>query len=370
MEMQLKGKVKFINKDRSTFFSTLRKRVDAYFEENNISKKGNASMVFKTIVMSVLYFGTFLLILTNDFTSWQMLILAVVMGIGQSGIGLSVMHDANHGSYSSNNMINMLLGNSVNLIGGYSHNWKIQHNILHHTYTNIHDMDEDLDAGNTLRFTPEMKHRSYHKFQHIYFLLIYSLLTLNWALVKDFKQLFRYYKNGLAVGGRKKYIQELIRLIFTKVLYFSFIFVLPLYVLNITWWQWIIGFLAIHLTAGVILSVIFQLAHIVEDANMPELNDTGDIDNEWAIHQLVTTANFASKDRLLSWYVGGLNFQVEHHLFPKICHVHYKNLSSIVRKTAVEYGLPYNDNPTFRGAFRSHIRFLKRLGRPEFAVAS
>lgn len=356
---------RFNAKNGAEFYKTLRQRVDDYFASNNISKNGNSAMVFKTIVMLSLYFVPYFVMLIGDFSGWIFFALWILMGIGVSGIGLSVMHDANHGSYSKNPTINKWVGNVIALIGGHSTNWKIQHNVLHHTYTNIEGLDEDIDPpGGMLRFSPHQPLKKRHKYQHLYAWFFYGLMTLAWSLTKDFKQLIRYEKMGLIKSQRTTFRAELTKIIVAKVIYFSFILVVPMLVLSVSWWMIVLGFLLKHYTAGLILSTIFQSAHVMENMEYPEPNaEDSSLENNWAVHQLYNTTNFARKKKLFSWFVGGLNFQIEHHLFPNICHVHYSALSELVKKTAEEYNLPYYEEPTFRSALATHVRMLKQLGR-------
>ncbi len=358
----IKGKVKFINADGSEFFAVLRSRVENYFSQNGISKNANAAMVFKTIFMLTLFFVPYLLMLSNLFTPWIDVALFLFMGIGVSGIGLSVMHDANHGSYSASPAINSFLSYTMELVGGSGYNWRIKHNILHHTYTNINGMDDDLNAGIIVRFSPEQKKLKLHRYQHIYSWFLYGMLTLLWVTASDFMGLIKYTRRGLNKGGLPIPVQFL-KLFALKVVYFGYIFALPLLLTDIAWWQLLIGFVGMHFIAGLILSSIFLCAHIVEEADYPVPDVDGTIKNEWAIHQLFTTANFARANKFLTWFIGGLNYQVEHHLFPKVCHVHYPKLSLIVQQTAREFKLPYHAYPTFTSALISHHRVLKRLGR-------
>src|SRR5690606_26213854 len=262
------------------------------------------------------------------------------MGIAIAGIGLSVMHDANHGAYSNKKWVNNLFGYALNLIGGNAFNWKIQHNVLHHTYTNIHDVDEDISPRGVLRMTPHSDWKFFHRFQHLYAWVIYGLMTIVWVLAKDFARINKYHKDGLFKKQRASFRQEWIILIATKVLYVAYVFVLPVIILPLAWWQILIGILMMHYIAGFILAIIFQPAHVSEGTEYPLPDENGSMENNWAIHQLLTTTNFANNSRAFSWYVGGLNFQVEHHLFPNICHVHYRNISPIVKQTAEEFGIP------------------------------
>lgn len=154
----------------------------------------------------------------------------------------------------------------------------------------------------------------------------------------------------------------LLKIIAVKIFYFLYTLVIPIWYFQAPAGAWIGGFLFGHMVAGMVLTVIFQLAHTVEGTAHPLPDQQGNIENSWAVHQLCTTVNFARNNRLLSFYIGGLNFQVEHHLFPKICHVHYPKLAPIVERTAREYGIPYMENRTFMEAFMSHVRTLQRFG--------
>lgn len=326
-------------------------------------------MKIKTVFMFALYFTPFILMLTGVVHNpLGMLALCMVMGAGLAGIGLSVMHDANHGSYSSKSWVNNMLGYSLNVVGGNAFNWKVQHNVLHHTYTNIHDVDEDISPRGVLRMTPHGEWKVIHQFQHVYCWFLYGLMTLVWVFVKDFVRLVRYQRDGLVKKQRADIRTEWAILIATKVLYFAYILVIPMQVLSISWGEWLIGFLLMHYVAGFILAVIFQPAHVIDGTEYPLPDDGGNMENSWAIHQLLTTTNFANKSTWFSWYVGGLNFQVEHHLFPNICHVHYKKVSKIVEATAHEFSIPYKSAPTFWDALVGHAKMLKELGRRPSSV--
>lgn len=349
---------------KADFFSTLNQRVNEYFKSNNISRYANAEMKIKTVCMYALYFIPYVLMITGVVSNiWLMSVLCVIMGIGIAGIGLSVMHDANHGGYSNKSWVNNLLGYSLNIVGGNAFNWKVQHNVLHHTYTNIHDVDEDISPRGVLRMTPHGEWKAIHKFQHLYAWFFYGLMTLVWVVVKDFVRIIKYQKDGLVKKQKANIITEWIILVATKVIYIGYIFVLPAIILPLVWWQILLGFVIMHYVAGFILAIIFQPAHVIEGTEYPLPNEEGRMENSWAIHQLHTTTNFANNNHLLSWYVGGLNFQVEHHLFPNICHVHYRKISSIVKNTADEFGLPYKSQPTFIGALIGHAKLLRELGK-------
>lgn len=357
--------VRFIDKDKdkTLFFATLRKRVDAYFKDNKIDKHYNASMVWKTIILLAAYLLPFLYILFFKPSLGVSIALWSVMGFAMSGIGMSVMHDANHGAYTSSHKANFWLGSTLALLGGSVFNWKLQHNLLHHTYTNVVNLDDDIDDKLILRFSPHTQVKWYHKLQVAYAFLFYGILTIYWALLKDFVQFNRYKREGVNKNTPKQNTILMTKIIISKVAYFVVFLVIPTLVFNIPFLHVFLGFMIMHFIAGLILTVIFQLAHTVEGTSHPLPSEEGTIENNWAVHQLNTTVNFARHNNFLSWYLGGLNYQVEHHLFPTICHVHYPQISEIVKSTAEEFGVPYLENKTFWDAFGSHVRTLKRFGK-------
>lgn len=361
--MSINLNLKFSNQQKD-FFVTLNQRVNAYFKNNKIERTANTEMVIKTIFMFSLYLiPYFLLIGGITSNGWVMLGLCAVMGLGMAGIGLSIMHDANHGSYSNKSWVNNLLGLSLNLVGGHDLNWKVQHNVLHHTYTNVHDVDEDISPRGIIRMGPESKWIPLHKYQHYYAWFFYGLMTLVWVTVKDFSRLIKYQREGLVKKQRTSVTKEWIVMVATKVVYYTYIFVIPMWLLPVSFGQVIIGFLVMHYIAGFILAMIFQPAHVVEGTEYPMPDEQGNLENTWAIHQLRTTTNFGHREKIFSWYVGGLNYQVEHHLFPNICHVHYRNIAKIVEQTAKEFNLPYKSKETFFEAVVAHAHMLKILAQ-------
>jgi len=357
-----KTRVKFTDTSKSLFFSTLKQRVDAHFAQNNISKNANLTMVIKSIVLLAAYILPFVAIVIFQPSFLVSSLLWLLMGFGLAGVGMSIMHDANHGAYSENKFVNYIFGHTLNLVGGSVFNWKLQHNILHHTYTNIAHIDDDIDDKLVLRFNPHTKVKAYQKLQYLYAFLFYGILTIYWALLKDFVQYVRYTKNGVNPSTKKENIILLIRMTVDKIFYFAVTLGIPIMV-GIPVWQVITGWVIMHFAAGIILTVVFQMAHTVEGTTHPLPDEFGNIENSWAIHQMNTTVNFSHGSKFLTWYLGGLNYQVEHHLFPRICHVHYPSIAPIVKETAKEFGIPYMQNETFGIAFQSHMNTLKRFGR-------
>ena len=359
--------VKFAPKGTASFYDDVKQRVNEYFQTNNIPEHYNTSMVVKTVAMISMYFVPYIAIVTGlvhfslllYYASW------LVMGLGIVGIGTSVMHDSNHGAYTTNKTVNNLLGGLLNVLGGYAQNWKIQHNILHHTYTNVEGLDEDIEGGKGLRMSPEKELLPIHRYQHIYAWLLYCVMNLYWITAKDYLMLFRYAKNGLLQKQKLTLKKGLIELSLLKVFYVAYIIVLPIMFSGVAWYHVIGGMVLMHVMAGLGLACIFQPAHVVETSDYSPPNDERKMEHSWAVHQVMNTANFAPNNKLVCWFIGGLNFQIEHHLFPHICHVHYPKLSRIVASVAAEHNIPYNVMPTFRSALYAHGKMLKRLGRNE-----
>lgn len=354
--------IKFSRSESRDFVRTLNKRVNNYFKENNISKTGNWKLYLKSIAMFSLLLVPFYLIMFTELSPYWKLPLWIVMGAGMAGVGMNVMHDGNHGTFSKYNWINKLMGGTIYVLAGNVYNWQVQHNVLHHTFTNIDGHDEDLDAGRIIRFSQNAPWKRFHRFQHIYSVFLYGLLTLNWAITTDFKQTKRYLERKLSYGKLPSAFKQWSTIAVSKIAYVFIWIVLPIAFTNLSWWMVVIGFLAMHYTAGLILSIVFQLAHVVEHASMPAPDEKGMMKNSWVTHQLFTTTNFSTKNKFVNWFTGGLNHQVEHHIFPNISHIHYTKIREIVKKTAAEFNLPYYEYKSTREAIKSHFRYLKQLG--------
>jgi linoleoyl-CoA desaturase len=362
--MSDKTQIIFSRQDPAKFWKTLNKRVNDSFVDANgkrTSQKGNLKLYWKTLVMFSLYLVPYFLLLSFNLSLWIEIGLTIIMGIGMAGIGMNVMHDANHGAYSSKKWVNNILGGSIYILAGNVYNWKVQHNLLHHTYTNIQGHDEDIKERKVFRITKYAKWFKLHKYQHYYSIFLYGLLTFNWVITTDFQQTFRYLKRKLSVGEFPNPTIQWITLIFTKAMYIGIWIVIPILFFNIVWWQILIGFFLMHYVAGIILSVVFQLAHVVEEVEVYLPASSGTMENTHKIHQLFTTANFDTRNKLVNWFTGGLNHQIEHHIFPHISHAHYTKISKIVKDTAQEFKLPYYEYKTIGKAFRAHIKWLKKL---------
>ncbi|MFP4470955.1 MAG: fatty acid desaturase family protein [Bacteroidales bacterium] len=357
-------RIKFSPKYKPEFITELRKEVQEYFKSNRISKAGNSSVIPKAGFMIMLYLLPFALMMTGIITSLPLILTGwLLMGAGMAGIGMVLMHDANHGALSENQKLNKLMGKSLYFLGGFPATWKYQHNTLHHGFTNIEGHDEDIDPVGILRLSPHKPVYRINRYQQWYAWFLYGLMTLTWITSKDFQQLIRYHRENAPLDGHNKFGRLMTDLIVSKFLYYAIFLIAPIILLPIAWYWTVLFFVAMHFTAGLILGAVFQTAHVMPTSEYPLPDEDGNMDNNWAIHQMQTTTNFAPDNRLLTWLIGGLNFQVEHHLFPNISHVHYKKLSPMVKAAALKYGVPYHVQPNFRSALYNHFKMLKNLGR-------
>lgn len=362
--------LRFAPRQKNGFYETVISKVNNYFETNHITPYANTTMWVKTAIMLSLYILPYIFLVLGFSSNSYLLFFGMwfLMGWGMVGIGTSVMHDANHGTYSSNPKVNHFMGRILEFIGGYTVTWKIQHNVLHHTFTNIAGLDEDLDAIRYLRFSPKQPRSWYHRYQHIYAWFFYMVMTLFWMTAKDFIQVVRYKQHDLLVKQHVTIRQALFRIILYKVFYYSYIIVLPILFSGIAWYFVVLGFLLMHFTAGLFLSCIFQPSHVVETSGFAapvESEGKSEMADSWAVHEVANTTDFAPNNRFLNWFIGGLNFQIEHHLFTNICHVHYREIAPIVREVSREFNLPYRVEPSFRKALAEHYRMLKALGRSD-----
>ncbi len=358
----MSNSISFVQNQDLLFKKTLYSRVNEYFAKNKLSKNHNMAMLVKTACMLSLYILPYILILTVSLPFWVVMVTYFIMGVGVAGIGMSVMHDGNHYGYSRDHRINRLVGLSMNLLGADAYNWKIKHNKLHHVFTNIYGKDEDINSRVILRFAYAAPLKKYHRYQHLYAWFFYALMTFS-MIFGDISKRIKYRREGITNISQKAFRRSMAWLVVSKVLYFGVFIALPILITQLLWWQVVIGFVIMNITAGTILSLVFQMAHVVEGPLQINPDEKGNLQDTLLVHQLKTTSDFSRSNKLLSWYVGGLNYQIEHHLFPKICHVHYPAISKIVETTTAQFSMPYFVHEGFWTAFRSHYRTLKNLGR-------
>lgn len=352
--------VKFNNRLKP-FKEALDSKVQDYFQNNHIKKTGNWDLFSKSIVLIPLTVIIYLTLIIFHPAIWISVLLCAALGLTLAFIGFNIMHDGAHGAYSQNKTVNEIMGLTMNVMGGSDYLWKVKHNIVHHTYTNITGEDEDIDKLPILRFSPEQKRYWYHRYQYIYAPVLYLFSSLSWILFNDYQKYFTRKIEATKIPPMK--LKDKIIFWSSKVMNISIFLIIPSFVFGFI--PAFIGLLIMHGVLGLTLSFVFQMAHCVEDTRFPVPNpESNRIENEWALHQVATTANFAMGSHVASWFLGGLNFQIEHHLYPRISHVHYRALSPLVQQTCEEFDVPYIHYQTFTQAVVSHFRHLKNMGRP------
>ena len=343
-----------------SFHSELKQRIAQYFEEVGTSTYGNYKLFLKAVILMVSFIFVYIHLVFFTPNTFFALLECVLLGGIVAAIGFNVMHDGAHGSFSRYKWVNHVAAFSLNLLGGNSFMWNMKHNIIHHAFTNIDGVDDDIDIQPWMRMSQTQKKYKLHKYQHIYFWFLYSMLYIFWIFVLDY---MKYFKNRVGSMQLKKMDMSDHLVFWGFKLFHAFLFIgLPIYMLGFV--SWLVGFLVFTCLAGFVLSLVFQLAHTVEHTAFPMPDVvTNKVDSEWAVHQIQTTAKFATGNKLISWLVGGLNFQIEHHLFPKISHIHYPAISKIIRQACQDYGIQYIEYHKMRFAVASHVAFLKQMGR-------
>ena len=338
----------------------LKKRVQAYFDERGIQSTGTPRLFTKAIIMVIAFIALYIQLLVWTPVWYLGVFESFILGGLVAAIGFNVMHDGSHGSFSTNKWINRVAASSISMLGANHFMWNMKHNMIHHSFTNIDGVDDDIEIGILMRMAPTQKRLKMHKFQQYYFWFLYMLLYLFWIFFTDYK---KYFSKKIGnVPLKKMTLVDHFEFWGVKLYHIAFFIVIPIYAVG--WLAWLVGFCVMSVVAGFVLSIVFQLAHTVEQTAFPIADiESHKLPDEFAAHQIKTTANFATRNKLVSWLVGVLNFQIEHHLFPKVSHVHYPAISKIVRKICAEYQLKYIEYPTMRRAVVAHVRFLRSMGR-------
>lgn len=353
--------------DSEGFLKSLRQRVDQYFRSTGLRRRDCLKMYVKTAVIMTWAILSWCLLVFWAASLPQVLLLSISLGVAMAAIGFNIQHDGGHGAYSDHRWVNNLMAMTLDMLGGSSYVWKRTHNVVHHSFTNINGHDNDIDLGILGRLSPHQPRYWFHRMQHIYLWFLYGFVTFKWQFVDDFKAFFTG-RLGAARNIRPRGT-ELLVFLGGKLLFFSLAFAIPM-----IWHSWyhVLGvFLLASFVQGVVLSVVFQLAHTLEEAEFPMLiGSPARIENEWAVHQVETTVDFARTNPIVTWFTGGLNFQVEHHLFPQICHIHYPAIARLVEETCREHGIQYRVHSTTTAAIASHFRWLRRMGQGDSAVVA
>ena len=352
-------KITFNNKN-NLFFQRLKEKVDLHFKSNNTVTTGNRSLYIKSILQVSSAIALYILLVFIHPDAFLSVILCALLGANLAFIGFNIMHEGGHQSFSRKNWVNVISAYSLNVLGGNAMFWKAKHNVNHHTYTNVEGMDDDINVQPYMRIHPSQRRYWMHRFQHIYWILLYGITYLSWIFIDDF---IKYFSGKMVPNSphRKWKLKEHLIFWSTKIGYLALYIGLPVYFTGLA--HTMIGFGIMTFVCGLTIAVVFQMAHVVEVTSFPEPDaTTSKINQEWAIHQIETTANFGTNNKTLSWFLGGLNFQVEHHLFPRISHVHYPAINKLVKETCEEFNVSYLEFSSLGTAFWSHLKHIRKMG--------
>lgn len=349
----------------NSFHRELRRRVDEEFKRTGTRRRDSAQMYLKTAIILVIFALSYIALVFFAATGWQALPISILLGMAMAAIGFNVMHDGGHQAYSDRRWINRLMAMTLDVVGGSSYIWQWKHARFHHTWVNIAGHDSDIDLGVLGRLSPEQPWRPWHRWQHLYLWMLYGVTAIRWHVYGDFRDMIT------GTIGERRFERprgwDLAGFVIGKLVFFTLAFALPLVFHSIG--AVLLFYTMTSAVAGVLLALVFQMAHVVEEADFPLPNAASrQMDAPWAIHQLETTVDFARDNRLLSWLIGGLNFQIEHHLFPRVSHVHYPAVALVVEAACVEYGVTYRTHRSFAAGIASHYRWLRRLALPAAVV--
>jgi linoleoyl-CoA desaturase len=343
-------------KSDNTFFLAIKRKVDQYFSDNQMDRTGNGKLYLKCGVQVLSAISLYVLLVFFPLSAWVAILLAVLLGMNLAMLGFNIMHEGGHQSFSRYNWLNSMAGYFLNVLGGNIYFWKVKHNINHHTFTNISGVDSDIDVQPFMRLHPNQPKLAMHRYQHLYWGILYGISYVVWVFYEDFQ---KYFSGKIAVHMKPAALSVKEHIVFwvTKVFYVTIYLALPIVTLG--WIKALIGYFIVTSVCGLFISVVFQLAHVVESTDFPS---EGKIEKEWAVHQVGTTSNFGTTSKLLFWMLGGLNFQIEHHLFPKVSHIHYPQISRMVKETCREFNIVYHEYASMAEAFASHLLYLRKMG--------
>ncbi|WP_392470359.1 fatty acid desaturase family protein [Sphingobacterium cellulitidis] len=349
--------IKF-NNVNTLFSKSLKQRTSDYFKNTSQKKTGNRKLFLKAVLLLSTFFILYYILVFVPI-HWSVgIFLCILFGANLAAIGFNIMHDAGHNSFSDNKQLNNVLSYSLNLLGGNIYFWKLKHNIAHHTYTNIDGEDHDIEIK-FMRIHHDQKIKKHHHFQRFYFPILYGISYLAWIFYQDYEKYFRK-RMGQTSDLFHFPLKEKFIFWISKILHFLFFIIIPVWTVGLI--PTLVGIAISGIVCGMSLATVFQLAHVVDGTKFKTLKEFR-IEEEWMIHQIQSTANFATQNKILTWLLGGLNYQVEHHIFPKVSHVHYPALNLIVRETCTEFNIQYNEYTSFWNAFKSHLRVIHAMSK-------
>ena len=374
-----KPKVNFARPN--TLAVELRRRINDKIRRENLLMRAYIALWAKGLLMIAWLVVSVGGLIFGPHTWWTIILLMISAALALVGVAFNIGHDFIHGAgfpkkltdhSRTARVFNKLGKMSFDAIGASSFIWYVKHVVAHHTWTNITGHDSDIDQAPAIRLDPAQEYRPWYRSQHIYGWLMYGLIVPKWHFIGDFSNL----RSGKIAETEIPKMTLADRLTFWggKLFFFSWALGLPLWLHHDSPGK-IAAVVAIYfgtaMMAGTVLALVFQLAHAIEGAKFVKPDDDGDGANAWGIHQLETTRDFYYSGRLLnkpinglmSFYLGGLNFQAIHHILPMLPHPLYHKVWREFAQFCADHDVEYVRIPLGR-AIVLHGRWLYMMGRP------
>ena len=356
--MEAETKLAFDN--GGAFIQDTRREVEQYLSRGRTRLRGAIQLYAKAPIALALTAVSWsaLMFLQPGIVLASLCLLGLVLGSMLTAF--CVQHDANHGSYFRKRRWNHLVGWSADAFLGFSsYAWRVKHNVAHHTYTNVDGFDDDATQVPLLRFAPSQPVRPWYRFQQYYIWPMYMLMGLRWQIAGDLAAFRRGRVGESALRPPRGW--TLAGVVVGKAIFLTWALVIPMLVYP--WWGVVAAYLGFTMITSLIMATTFQLAHCVQEASFASPDELRDERRVWAVHEVETTVDFCPRNPVLTWMLGGLNFQIEHHLFPKVPHTHYPKIAEIVRRNCDLHGVRYSFHPSLGGALRSHFLHLRAMGQ-------
>eukprot|EP00818_Percolomonas_sp_WS_P001012 CAMPEP_0117437580 /NCGR_PEP_ID=MMETSP0759-20121206/1596_1 /TAXON_ID=63605 /ORGANISM="Percolomonas cosmopolitus, Strain WS" /LENGTH=530 /DNA_ID=CAMNT_0005229215 /DNA_START=29 /DNA_END=1619 /DNA_ORIENTATION=+ len=360
-KLQMEGKYQHVY---SSFYATLKKRVEHHLSKSNKSHRDQPLMYLKAFLSLLVYIFLYVLLYFSHTVRESMLLtvmLAIGWGWSTANIGMNIMHDGNHGAFSNRWYLNSLTGYSFDFMGGSSFVWRMIHTNGHHVNTNVEEKDPDIHTNEPhfRRIRDSQKWHFWYWFQPFYLPIMYSTLIFEFAF-RDFAAMILGAWGGTIF--QEVSLTEWIVFLLVKLWYVGYQFVVPRVIIGLSWSHIALVYCLCSMVGSEILVCMFQVNHVTDKAEMTHCDeDTFEVPHDWASFQIRGSTDFAPGSWFWNHFSGGLNHQIEHHLFPSMSHVHYPAIQPIVEQTCEEFGVPYRYYDTFWDALRGHFRVLWRL---------
>src|SRR5262249_5601159 len=334
---------------------------EAYLASAHKSPRAGWVLLVKALILVSLVVGSYAAILVIG-KGWILIPLGVVFAVSALLLAINVGHDASHDAVFKSRLLNFILHRACFLLTGINgYLWRMRHLNSHHLFPNVNGSDTDIDENPVMRLSPNQPWRWHFQFQHIYGPFMYLFAASHTTWWGDFVYLSK--KNLANMTDIKHPWYEYILFFLSKLAYVAIVLVIPMLVLEIPWWQVVLGYLFVKCVASLLFVFLLIGTHFSDLADFPVPDEkTGSVGRTWAEHNMATACDWSPHSLLAHFISGGVNAHASHHLFPDVCHTHYPAIAKLIERSAQEFGVPYN-RVSMWGMVRSHFLFLYQLGR-------